>query len=640
VSIKNDVKPELQEYYFTKFENRKPYPAVKDNIYRTLLFQFIAMITIGLGLAYLHWRWRFSLNPDALWFAYPLVLAETLSFFGTVLIIYNLWAFKDPKKNPPVHMLSDIEDLNGRKDRPVRIDVFIATYNEDVEIVRYSIRDAKNMKYPYPDVPIKVFILDDGRRDGTDPSKENMKKVAEEEGAGYFIRNGNEGYKAGNLKNAVEKTNSDIFVILDADTRVLPGFLENTTGYFRNKRVAWVQTPQWFYDTTEPKPLRNALAKQFGKAGFYLGKGLEKIFGEIKTGEDIFGNDPRLFYDILLRKRNNYNAAFCCGAGSIHRREAVISLAVKGYAEDVSSSLEESLKKNKNKTFSAKELETQKQHLMLNKQLIPFKFHASEDIYTSMMLHSDRKNKWVSVQHAGVEAKMLSPQDIDTVVKQRTRYAAGSLDIAFKDNPLFIKGLTIWQRLAYFTTIYSYLAPLWIMVFLLSPITFFFTQALPVSAYSFDFFKYFLPFQVCNTIIMTLGCWSINTSRGDQYYISSFWLMLLSLWSAIKGEKVKFNVTPKTKQGGGQYMQHIWPHLTIIVLTIAGILYNIVLIYFNAHPSTSGFVSNTFWSIFNIWNLSVMIRAAYWEEEGPEIDCGTVLEDDKEKETVPELSVS
>jgi cellulose synthase (UDP-forming) len=614
---------DLKEYYFTKYENRKPYPSVTNSRYRNLLFQFFAILTIGLGLAYLHWRWRFSMNLNALWFAIPLVMAETLSFIGTILTIFNMWDNKDPNITPPVRMLSEIEDLKGRPDRPVRIDVHIATYNEDVEIVRYSIRDAKAMRYPHPDMPVKIYILDDGRRDGSDPGKENMKKVCEEEGVGYIIRENNEGYKAGNLKNGLEKTNGDIFVILDADTRPFPSFLENTIGYFRNKKVAWVQTPQWFYDTTEPRPLRKVLARFFGRPGLHFGKGLDALFGEIKIGEDVFGNDPQLFYDVLLRKRNNYNAAFCCGAGSVHRREAVMSLAVRGYTEEVRDGLYESLKKKKKINLN-RDVKEYKKTLMLEKQLIPFKYHASEDIYTSMMLHADRKNKWESIQHAGVECKMLSPQDIDTWVKQRTRYAAGSLDIAFKDNPLTIKGLTIWQRLAYFATIWSYMAPLWIVVFLLSPVIFFFSHALPVQAYSFDFFKFFLPFQILNTITMALGCWGINTTRGDQYYISCFYLMLLSLWGAIRGEKVKFHVTPKTKAGGGQYMQHIWPHMAIIALTVAGVVYNAILVYFNAHPSTSGFISNSFWGLFNIYNLSIMLRAAYWKEEEetqPEADA-------------------
>jgi cellulose synthase (UDP-forming) len=58
--------------------------------------------------------------------------------------------------------------------------------------------------------------------------------------------------KQATLKNAIEKTDGDLFVILDADTRAFPKFLENTTGYFRNEKLAWVQTPQWFYDLTEP----------------------------------------------------------------------------------------------------------------------------------------------------------------------------------------------------------------------------------------------------------------------------------------------------------------------------------------------------------------------------------------------------
>ncbi|HET6244334.1 MAG: glycosyltransferase [Bacteroidetes bacterium] len=627
----------MKTYYFSRFENRKPYPEIKNNKYRTFFFQFFAILTIGFGLTYLNWRWQYSLNYDALWFALPLVVAETLSFVGTCLIIYNMWSNKDPIKHAPVHFLSEIEDLHGRLDRPVKIDVHIATYNEEVEIVRYSIRDAKNMVYPFADVPINIYILDDGRRDGRNANQENMKKVAEEEGAGYIIRDNNEGYKAGNLKNGLEKTNGDIFVILDADTRPFPDFLVNTIGYFRNKKVAWVQTPQWFYDTTPGKNISTVLAQKFGKTGAFLGKVSDKLFGKIKTGEDIFGNDPRMFYDVLLRRRNNYNAAFCCGAGSIHRREAVMSLAVSGYGEEVNQGIKNVLKKNK--IIAKQEYREHKKSLIIEKHLIPFKFHASEDIYTSMMLHADRKNDWQSIQHHKVECKMLSPQDIDTSVKQRTRYAAGSLDIAFKDNPLVFKGLTIWQRLAYFSTIWSYISPTWIIVFLLSPIVFFFTQALPVAAYSFDFFKFFIPFQILNTISMSIACWGINNSRGDQYYISCFWLMLLALYSAIRGENVKFNVTPKIRQGANQYIKHIWPHIAIILLTLLGIFYNVFLLGIDAHPTASGFVSNAFWGMFNIYNLSIMIRAAFWTEKEAELESGTILENKIENSVVSNVSM-
>lgn len=614
----------MKEFYFKKFESRKPYDPIPENKARTYLFQFLSIVTIVFGLWYLHWRWTASLNHEALWFALPLVIAESLSFIGTLFMIFNWWANKDPEIKAPPRLLSEIEDLNGRPDRPIKIDVNIATYNEEVELVRYSIRDAKNMTYPHKDVEMKVYILDDGRRDGRDPSKENMKQVALEEGAGYFCRETNEGYKAGNLKNGLEHTDGDIFVILDADTRPFPQFLENTLGYFKNKKVAWVQTPQWFYDTTEAIPLSKLLKQKLRLRSAAASKWLDKLFGNIKTGEDIFGNDPRLFYEVILKRRNNYNAAFCCGAGSIHRREAVMSKAIKDFVEEVNKEVEETIHE-KHCALPVNELKRIKKHSFLHQELKPFKFHASEDIYTSMMMHADPE-RWESVQHPKVECKMLSPQDLDSCIKQRTRYASGSLDIAFKDNPLFVKGLSLGQRICYLNTIWSYFAPIWIIIFLVSPIIFFFTHALPVEAYSFDFFKHFLPFQILNTIAITIGCWGINTTRGEQYYISCFWMMMRSIISAVKGEKVKFNVTPKEKQQGNNNLQHIWPHLLVISLTLLGIVYNVLLTILGMQPSISGFMSNSLWSLFNVYSLTIVIRAAYYKEEEEEIETVNIPE--------------
>lgn len=594
-----------KQFYFDRFESRRPYSSIPDNKYRTLLFQFAGIITIALGFAYLNWRWRFSLNPDAMWFSVPLVTAESLSFISTILIVITFWSNKDAAKTPPVHYLSEIEDLEGAPERPVKIDVFIASYNEDVELVRLSISDAKKMTYPFSDVKIKIYVLDDGRRDGRDLSKENMKKVAAEEQVNYLIREHNQGYKAGNLKNALEHTDGDLFVILDADTRAFPEFLIHTTGYFKKHTVAWVQTPQWFYDTSEPEKLSSIITSKFKIANKKINGIIDFVVGKINVNEDIFGNEPRLFYDVILRRRNFHNAAFCCGAGSIHRREAVMSLAVKGFAEEIKKKELELIKNNKNKH----EIVNQKNAILLDQELIPFKFHASEDIYTSMMLHSD---KWESIHHPDVECKMLSTQDLDSWIKQHQRYAEGSLDIAIKDNPVFKKGLTWRQKIAYTSTIWSYFAPLWILIFLLCPIVFFFSLTLPVKAYSFDFFKYFLPFQIMNTITITVGCWGIATKRGDQYYISSFWYMLMALFSVLSGKKVKFNVTPKDKNYSNS-IRHVLPHMALIGLSLIGITYNAMLLISGHHPLASGFVANAFWTIFNIAALSIMIRAAYWK---------------------------
>ncbi len=185
------------------------------------------------------------------------------------------------------------------------VDVFIATYSEDPELVRFSIRDAKRMTYPHP-IDLRVHVCDDGRRP-------EMRARRGRRGRGHITRTGNEGYKAGNLRHAVEHTSGEFIVICDADTRVFPTLLERTLGYFRDPDVAWVQTPQWFYDLPEGLPLSQAWRQSHGRLGGLLERAIERVLGEVRVGEDPFCNDARFFYDVLQRRRNWANASFCCG---------------------------------------------------------------------------------------------------------------------------------------------------------------------------------------------------------------------------------------------------------------------------------------------------------------------------------------
>ena len=140
------------DWYFSKFEDRKPYDPIPYSAKREFLYQYLATINIGIGLWYFWWRWTASLNPDAMFISILLALAETSAFIGTVLFIINLWAYKDaPQQSPPQFIdecLPLEERTNGR--RPVSVDVFLPTYTEDPELVRLSIIDAKKMTYPYP----------------------------------------------------------------------------------------------------------------------------------------------------------------------------------------------------------------------------------------------------------------------------------------------------------------------------------------------------------------------------------------------------------------------------------------------------------------------------------------------------------
>jgi len=541
-----------------------------------------------------------------MWFSVPLVTAESLMFFSSILMIINFWSTKVLPVTAPIHYVSEMDkSVTFNDDRPISIDLFITSYNEDLAVVEDTIIDAKRINYPYREVKLNIHLCDDGCRDGRDLNKDNFKKLTRKYNINYFVREDNKGFKAGNLNNAFWQTDGDLIVILDADTRLFPNFLVNLTGYFRDEKMAWVQSPQWFYDIPEGISLKDKLIRLIGKPGRLISKFIP-YSDKIRFGKDLYGTDPQIFYDSILRHRNSSNAAFCCGAGSIHRRKALEQLILNKTKrlQELNSHLKINPEKIKKKNL----LPDNKTGMIVG----PFVHHISEDIYTSVLQHSD-KNKWKSYQHPNVECKMLSPQTLHSYTKQYSRYAEGTYDLFFsKENPLFKRGLSIRQRLAYMETIYSYFSPLWILIFLLSPIVFFFTLTPPIKAFNFDFFIRFLTFIFLNLFISTIGNWGISTKRSEQYYIAGIWIKLRALIKIIFRRTLQFNPTTKSiaQESLTKNIKLILPHLIIMFLTFIGFVYNLYLSYKNLHPSYSSFFANSLWSFYNMYQINPIIRAA------------------------------
>ena len=598
-------------FYFEKFENRVPEPPLPHSPTRELLWQYLAVVNLTLGLWYIYWRWTSSLNMEALWYAIPLVVAETGAYIGLCFFTFNLWKVKDtPKQEPPSH-LSEVVDYEPQQDRPIKVDVYFPTYDEDPELVRLSIQDAKRVRYP-SHIDISIHVLDDGKR-------ATMQQVSEEEGVNYITRNNNMGYKAGNLRNAMEQTSGDFIVICDADTRPFPTILEHTLGYFRDPSVAWVQTPQWFFDLPEGKTLEATLGKHLSTPGRLLGAGIEKLIGEVRIGADPFVNDPKMFYDVIQRRRNWCNASFCCGAGSIHRREAVMEAALKAYAESIDKEvISNSLKIRKltgEATLDAITESGLKHQVLQDNEFTPYRFHVSEDIYTSIVLHADSERNWKSVMHPEVESKMLSPQDLLSWTIQRFKYAGGTLDIAKNDNPVFREGMSLPQRLMYATTIWSYIGGIWNAIFLCAPLIYLFTAIAPVQAYSMDFYSHILPFLLMTELAFMVGCWGLAGYPSKASYLAFFPNNLRAIWTVMKGEKISFPVTPKDRQEGN-FLHLIIPQLSIMVLTTIGIGYAWwQLSMGNVSFSVDGVLLNTFWGINNILALSGILFAATWKPD-------------------------
>jgi cellulose synthase (UDP-forming) len=550
------------------------------------------------------------------------VAAETFAYIGLILFTVNLWKTSDPPILPPPALVGEcVERPDDVPARPIAVDVFFATYNEDPELVRLGIVDAKRIRYPHP-IDVRLHVLDDGRRPA-------MAAVAAEEGVGYITRTSNVGYKAGNLRNAMEQTGGDFILICDADTRPFPTILERTMGYFRDPKVAWVQTPQWFYDLPEGRPLPEVLARRLGRVGAGLGRLVERVAGPVRVGEDPFVNDPQLFYDVILRRRNWANAAFCCGAGSIHRREAVMEAALRKYAlaieGEVQGSVARMLEELRETSLDPALEQAMRQEAALAVELTPYKFHVSEDIFTSMVLHGDKERGWKSIQHPYVESKMLSPQDLLSWTIQRFKYAGGSLDILLHDRPLTRAGLTWPQKIMYGATFYSYLGGIWNTIFLAAPIVYLLSNVAPVSAYSTSFFVHLLPFLVANELATMVGTWGIAGYKPKAAYIAFFPINLQALWATLRGREIKFKVTPKVRQEGN-FLRLVWPQLAVAVLTTLSLAFAFACWALDLRDYELGaLLANLFWGFNNVLAMVPMISAALYRGETPEADVDPTI---------------
>ena len=120
------------------------------------------------------------------------------------------------------------------------------------------------------------------------------------------------GAKAGNINHGLMKTKSDYFVVLDADHVPYKSFLRKTMGYFIDKNMGFVQTPQ-----------------------FYNNQAVNKI---TQTAWD----QQTLFFGPIMSGKNRLNAAFMCGTNMVVSRQAILEaggMCEFNIAEDFLTSL-------------------------------------------------------------------------------------------------------------------------------------------------------------------------------------------------------------------------------------------------------------------------------------------------------------
>ncbi|MGN6810915.1 MAG: glycosyltransferase, partial [Thermomicrobiales bacterium] len=607
-------------------------PATRARL-RLAIVRVIIAANLLLGTIYLAWRYTASINWTYWWVAVPLVLAETYSLIDAWLFGITMWHWRGGQAAPPPAP-------------PVAVDVFITCYNEPVELVRETARAARAIRYPHG-----TYILDDG----ANPA---MRAMADEEGVDYIVRSVEWQHrarhaKAGNLINALYQTQAEFIAILDADQIPAPEFLDRTLGYFRDPKVAFVQTPQFFYNVPPVDPL---------------------------------GAQAPLFYGPIQEGKDGWNAAFFCGSNAVLRREALMQTGIAYYVQDLEFRVRRALRtagrllRAAERDTAAGEAERARAGLRelreavqeARRQLrakapiqeITWEFQrrseqvsrflvaddlariraelatipgledteldaglaavaeddaalsalagrassplvalaavrglllevdvdraaevhpvmplatisVTEDMATAMRLHAQG---WTSVYHPENLVVGLAPDDLGSALKQRLRWAQGTLQVFFRENPLVKRGLAPVQRLMYFATMWSYLSGFAALVYLLAPVGYLCFDWLPVRAFSATFFWHLIPYLLVNELLFLVIGWGRPTWRGRQYNLALFPLWIVAVVTAAGnvffGKRLDFAVTPKTRQGGVSWRLVRW-QLVMMALLIAAMVYGL-----------------------------------------------------------------
>lgn len=253
---------------------------------RTVTCGFVAAV----ALRYMIWRFTQTVLPYPydganFYWVWLVFIVELLAFSDVVLFLILMSRYID--RSLETDELGKIFFSRNELELPT-VDVFIPTYNEPLDVLERTIVGALSLDYPAE--KLKVYVLDDQRRDW-------LKTFCEDKNAIHVTRSNNAHAKAGNMNNGLQISSGEFIAVFDADFVPYRHFLRRTLPFFSDESIGIVQTPQHFFNAD---PVQTNL-------------GLENIWPD----------EQRLFFDEIAPSRDGWDVSFCCGSCSIARRKAV-----------------------------------------------------------------------------------------------------------------------------------------------------------------------------------------------------------------------------------------------------------------------------------------------------------------------------
>ena len=492
------------------------------------------------SVIYILWRLFFTLPLHAgivsLVAGIALFVAEFISMLEAV--IHYICMSKDKAPEFPVIPESDYP----------HVDVLIATHSEEPELLFKTINGCKHMEYPDP-AKVHIYLCDDNDRP-------EMAKLAQKMGVGYFGLSGNKLAKAGNLNNALSKTDSPLVVTFDADMIPRSSFLMKTVPYFflpemiledgvwrkrteeeldPDYKIGFVQTPQSFYNPD--------------------------LFQFNFFAENNIPNEQDYFFKEVNVGRNSSNSAIYAGSNTLISRRAleeVGGIRTKTITEDFATGID----------IQAKG-------------------------YTCFAIDK-------------VLASGLAPDDFPNLLKQRQRWGRGCVQTIRSSRFLFGK-LPFLSKLSYLSCLLYWWTFLRRIVYILSPILFTVFGVLVVRTELWGILLIWLPSYLIYNHSLRLLSGKVRDQKWSNIVDTILCpYMILPILAETFGIRMRtFAVTSKEKTGTrSAKIIYAIPHLILLAASIVGIYFSIerMMLY----KSILGLVV-LFWLCMNTYFLTMAV---------------------------------
>jgi cellulose synthase (UDP-forming) len=634
----------------------------------------IVLLTAIAGVNYVVWRWLASINWDAWWIGIPLVVAETYSLIDSLLFGLGAWRLRERHHAPPIR-------------RPMTVDVLVTTYNEPIDLVMKTARAAQAISHPHetwllddgnrPELRriaeaegIGVITRSDAWANRPRHAKAGNLNNALMVTEGEFLL-------VLDADQIPEPQILDRTLGWFDDERVA---LVQTPQWFVNVPPSdplGSQAPLFYGPIQQSKDgwnaaffcgsnaiLRREALLQLGVSRYVnevviaVSRGVRSSRRIIQRARREYADEPRVagaldavsvaldevrdgiargdaLADVtyLFQRRIAEVRRMLADQDIADLRRELAELAEitadpAGLAEIDGLSLEALGERSLSPLAAVESVSLLVESFDVQRDqeaqpIMPLAtISVTEDMATSMRLHG---LGWKSVYHDEILAKGLAPEDLPTMLTQRLRWAQGTMQVMFRENPLIQRGLSLGQRLMYFGTMWSYLSGFAALVYVAAPVLYLSFGIMPVNAYSLDFFSRLIPFLVLNQILFWVVANGRPTWRGQQYSLALFPVWIRSVTSAFdnvfRGRSLAFSVTPKTRTTDRTLRWDlVRPQLYVMAAMVASLVV-VGIRYLVGQAEGIGPLVNIAWVLFDLAIFSVIIRAVlYSASPHPELE--------------------